>query len=187
MAEETKKTLSSIEGLRDVGIYHIKGQTNLEFPIDREKCARWNVNVTDVQNALQTAAGGKAFSQMIEGEKTFDIALRWPERLRQTQTRFLDIPVDVAGNNVSASSVSSLPSTPLSGSATGLDPAGDERSNAFANRQHVQRRVEQSEQHAPPQIRQIWSRRKPTTDIPIPTEALSTPERRRFSASRAAG
>ncbi len=124
LAEETKKTLSSIEGLRDVGIYHIKGQTNLEFPIDREKCARWNVNVTDVQNVLQTAAGGKAFSQMIEGEKTFDIALRWPERLRETQRDVLDIPVDVAGNNVSANSVSSLPSTPLSGSATGLTPLG---------------------------------------------------------------
>jgi cobalt-zinc-cadmium resistance protein CzcA len=80
--------------------------------------------VSDVQNVLQTAVGGKAFSQMIEGEKTFDIALRWPERLRQTQNEILNIPVDVAGNNVSSSSVSSLPSTQMSGASTGLTPLG---------------------------------------------------------------
>ena len=82
----------------------IKGQSNLEFPIDREKCALWNVSVADVQDALQTAVGGKAFTEMIEGERTFDITLRWPEGLRKNEDLILDIPVDVLNNRVIASS-----------------------------------------------------------------------------------
>jgi heavy metal efflux system protein len=123
LADETKKVLQSIDGLTDVGIYRIKGQTNLEFPIDRQKCARWNVAVADAWNALQSAVGGKPFSQIIEGEKTFDLTLRWPERLRQTKEQILEIPVDVS-NNVAAGSVGSVPQTALTGSATGLTPLG---------------------------------------------------------------
>ena len=67
----------------DAGVFHIMGQSNLTFPVDRQRCARWGVNVADVQDVIATAVGGKAFSQMIEGERSFDIALRWPERLRQ--------------------------------------------------------------------------------------------------------
>ena len=123
LADETKKVLQGIDGIEDVGVFHIQGQTNLEFPIDRQKCARWNVAVADAWNALQSAVGGKPFSQMIEGEKTFDLTLRWPERLRQTKEQILDIPVDVS-NNVAAGSVGSLPQTPLTGSATGLTSLG---------------------------------------------------------------
>ena len=124
LADETKKVLQTIDGIEDVGVFHTQGQTNLEFPIDRQKCARWNVAVADAWNALQSAVGGKPFSQIIEGEKTFDLTLRWPERLRQTKEQILEIPVDVAGNNVAAGSVGSMPQTPLTGSATGLTALG---------------------------------------------------------------
>ncbi len=76
------------------------GQTNVELPIDRHKCAIWNVSVADVHNVIQTAIGGKAVSQMIEGEKSFDITVRWPLRLREDENDILDIPVDVIGNVV---------------------------------------------------------------------------------------
>jgi len=124
LADETKNILQKIDGVQDVGVYRIEGQTNLEFPIDRAKCARWNVNVSDVQNVLSTAVGGKPFSQMIEGEKTFDISMRWPERLRKTEKQILDIPVEVTNNNVTGGSVAGVNGTPLSGSATGLTPLG---------------------------------------------------------------
>ena len=55
LADETKKhPATRSTAMHDVGVYHIKGQTNLEFPIDRDKCAAWNVNVSDVQNVLAT-------------------------------------------------------------------------------------------------------------------------------------
>src|SRR5262249_47196407 len=85
LAEQVKNTLLGIGGLENVGIFRIKGQPNLEFPVDRQKCSLWNVSVTDVESVVQTAIGGKAFSQMIEGEKLFDITLRWPERLRSSE------------------------------------------------------------------------------------------------------
>jgi cobalt-zinc-cadmium resistance protein CzcA len=124
LADETKKILDKIPGTEDVGVFHIMGQTNLEFPIDRQKCARWAVNVADVQNVLQSAVAGKPLTQMIEGEKTFDISMRWPERLRATQKQILNIPVEVSNNNVAGSSVAGLGSTPLTGSSTGLTPLG---------------------------------------------------------------
>ncbi len=87
-----------VPGIKDVGYYRIQGQTNLELPIDRQKCALWNISVADVHDVIQTAIGGKTVSQMIEGEKSFDITIRWPERLRADETDILDIPVDVTGH-----------------------------------------------------------------------------------------
>src|SRR5262249_24591755 len=59
-----------------------------------------NVSIADVQDALATAVGGKSFTEMVEGERTFDITLRWPERLRMDENQILDIPVDVIKNRV---------------------------------------------------------------------------------------
>ncbi len=67
-------------GIKNVGVFHIMGQSNLTLPIDRDKCAHWNVTAQGVQNVIQTAVGGLACTQMIEGEKNFDVTLRWPQR-----------------------------------------------------------------------------------------------------------
>src|SRR6266403_1880516 len=55
----------------------------------------WGISVADLENVIQTAVGGKAFTQMVEGEKFFDITLRWPYDLRNDVQSILDIPVDV--------------------------------------------------------------------------------------------
>jgi cobalt-zinc-cadmium resistance protein CzcA len=124
LADETKKILDKISGMEDIGVFHIMGQTNLEFPIDRQKCGRWAVQVADVQNVLQSAVAGKPLTQMIEGEKSFDITMRWPERLRATQEEILNIPVEVTNNNVVGTSVAATNATALTGSATGLASIG---------------------------------------------------------------
>src|SRR5262249_1339998 len=82
----------------------------------------WNISVKEVENAIQTAVGGQAFTQMIEGEKTFDIALRWPEHLRGNEQAILDIPVDVTGNQVLSTASPSVPATNVSGTAGGPSP-----------------------------------------------------------------
>lgn len=124
LAEETKKVLEGIEGIKDVGVFHIKGQPNLEFPIDRRKCESWGISVTDVQNALQTAVGGKAFTQMVEGEKLFDVALRWPEALRSSVQAILDLPVDITNNLTTSGYVPGTPQTPHTGPASGVSSVG---------------------------------------------------------------
>jgi len=101
IARDVRSRVMKVRGIESVGIFPIKGQSNLEFAIDREKCALWNVSVAQVQDALQTAVAGKAFTDMVEGERTFDITIRWPENLRKSQEEILDIPVDVLKNRVS--------------------------------------------------------------------------------------
>jgi cobalt-zinc-cadmium resistance protein CzcA len=54
----------------------------------------------DVNNVVASALGGKAMSSMVEGEKLFDISIRWPKRLRGSESSILDIPVDVGNNTV---------------------------------------------------------------------------------------
>ena len=86
---------------------------------------RWGVNVGDVQDVIATAVGGKAFSQMIEGERSFDIALRWPERLRQDVSAILNIPVDVGRNVVSSSAAPNASPTLTTGGAVGPSAVGN--------------------------------------------------------------
>jgi cobalt-zinc-cadmium resistance protein CzcA len=124
VAEQVKNALESVPGIKNVGVFRIKGQPNLEFPIDREKCNRWGVSVADVQNVIKTAVGGQAFSQMIEGEKVFDITLRWPQRLRDNEQAILKIPVDVSNNTVTAGNVPGTPQTPLTGQSSGVSSTG---------------------------------------------------------------
>lgn len=105
IAEKVKATLSTeVPGIVNVGIFRIKGQANLEFAVDRSKCALWNVSVADVQNVLTTAVGGKSLTQVVEGERKFDVTLRWPERLRHNEETILDIPVEVVRNRLVADS-----------------------------------------------------------------------------------
>ncbi len=124
LAEETKAILDHVPGVKNVGIFRIKGQPNLEFTVDKDKCQRWNVSVKDVQNAIQIAVGGQAFSTMIEGERTFDISLRWPEHLRGNEQAILQLPIDLGGNTVMANNQPGLPATSVSGSGTGTSPTG---------------------------------------------------------------
>ncbi len=100
LGKQAVAAIANIPGIKDVGYYRIKGQANVELPIDREKCAVWNVSVADVNDVIETAIGGKTVSQMIEGEKSFDITIRWPESLRRDLASILDIPVVVADNVV---------------------------------------------------------------------------------------
>lgn len=123
-AGEFQQTLAGIPGVFDPGVFRIKGQTNLAFPIDRSKCALWGVSVADVEEVIETAVGGMPFTEMIEGERRFDLTLRWPEELRQSTDDILDIPVDVVKNTISQPGNFGATATPISGATIGLSPTG---------------------------------------------------------------
>jgi len=86
--------LRSVRGIENVGLFHIVGQPNLVIKIDRRACARYGVNVSDVESVVQVAIGGRAFSQMVEGEKLYDIILRLPLTLRDDPNVIGRIPID---------------------------------------------------------------------------------------------
>jgi len=111
IAEKVKDRLRGVRGMENVGVFTIKGQTNLEFCVDKEKCKKFGVSANDVNTVIQTALGGKAYSTMIEGEKQFDITVRWPKWRRSSESTILDIPVDIVNNQlVLASGPSATPS-----------------------------------------------------------------------------
>ena len=89
--------LNSVPGIKNAGLFHIIGQPNLEIQIDRHECARYGINVSDVEAVVQVAVGGRAFTQMIEGEKRFDIVLRLPKHTRDDPEVIGRIPVDTPG------------------------------------------------------------------------------------------
>jgi cobalt-zinc-cadmium resistance protein CzcA len=100
VADRLQRKLTQVPGITNVGVFRVKGQPNLELAIDAEKCNFWAVSVQNVNDVIQTAVGGKPFTQMVEGEKRFDIALRFPEVLRSSEDAILNIPVDVFNNRV---------------------------------------------------------------------------------------
>lgn len=87
--------LREVRGIEDLGMFHIIGQPSLEIRIDRKACAQYGLNVDDVESIVQVAIGGQAFSQMVEGEKRFDIVLRLPEDMRNDPQDISRIPIDI--------------------------------------------------------------------------------------------
>jgi cobalt-zinc-cadmium resistance protein CzcA len=100
VAEQVKNKLRAVRGIENVGVFSVKGQTNLEFRVDLDKCKRWGVSANDVNTVIQTTLGGKSLTTMIEGEKLFDVAVRWPHWRRGSEASILDITVDITNNQV---------------------------------------------------------------------------------------
>jgi cobalt-zinc-cadmium resistance protein CzcA len=100
LAAKAKHILQDVKGVANVGIFHVRGSSHLEFRIDPEKCPKWGVTTADVNNVVSSAMAAKALSTMVEGEKHFDISIRWPKWRRADETSILDIPVDIINNQV---------------------------------------------------------------------------------------
>jgi cobalt-zinc-cadmium resistance protein CzcA len=99
-ATRVKNILEDISGIENVGIFHIRGQSHLEFRVDPQKCEKYGVMTADVNNVVSSALGAQPQTSMVEGEKLFDISIRWPRTLRSNETSILDIPVDIVNNQV---------------------------------------------------------------------------------------
>src|SRR5262249_50455124 len=69
------------------------GQPNVNLMIDRAKADRYGINVSDIQDAIETAVGGKAVSQILDGERRFDLTVRYHEQFRRTVDDVADIRV----------------------------------------------------------------------------------------------
>lgn len=77
--------MSKIRGVQDLGLFRVIGQPNLTFTVDRKAAARFGINVADVQDAIQTAVGGNAVSQVLQGDARYDLVLRYQKPYRDTK------------------------------------------------------------------------------------------------------
>ena len=83
--EEVTAVLSSISGMHDIKLLRDFGQPNLNLTIDRRAAARFGINAADIQDAIQTAVGGNAVSQVLIGEQRYDVVVRYQAQYRNTQ------------------------------------------------------------------------------------------------------
>ncbi len=83
--EEAANVMDGIAGLHDVKLLRDFGQPNLDLTIDRRAAARFGINVTDVQDAVQTAVGGNAVSQVLINEQRYDVVVRYQQPFRNTR------------------------------------------------------------------------------------------------------
>jgi heavy metal efflux system protein len=95
-AEEIATAIQSIEGVKDIKVEQIAGQPYLTIDIDRQKIARYGINVADVQELIVTAIGGKPATYVYEGERRFQLVLRFPEPARNSVGTIGEIRVKAA-------------------------------------------------------------------------------------------
>jgi len=83
-ANEMQDVMSKIPGIADLGTFEVRGQPNVNLVVDRAAANRFGVNVSDIQDAIETAVGGKAVSQILVGEQRYDLTVRFQEPYRST-------------------------------------------------------------------------------------------------------
>jgi len=89
--DQILRVMRGIQGIQDLGLFRVIGQPNLNLEVDRERSARYQINVADVQDAIQTAVGGNAVSQVLQGEQRYDLVMRYLPRYRDTKEAIEDI------------------------------------------------------------------------------------------------
>lgn len=92
-AEAIADLMRTVKGVKDVKVEQVAGQPYLTLDIDRQKIARYGINVSDVQDIITTAVGGKPATHVYEGERRFELILRFPESSRNSIGAIGDIKV----------------------------------------------------------------------------------------------
>lgn len=83
-ANDIQAVMSRIPGVADLGTFQVRGQPNVNLVVDRAAADRFGINVSDVQDAVETAVGGKAVSQILIGEQRYDLTVRYQTPFRKT-------------------------------------------------------------------------------------------------------
>jgi heavy metal efflux system protein len=88
---QVASAMAAVPGMHDVKLLRDFGQPNLNLTIDRQMAARYGINVADIQDAVQTAVGGNAVSQVLIGEQRYDVVLRYQGQYRNTEQAISNI------------------------------------------------------------------------------------------------
>lgn len=83
--DQIVSVMRTVPGVEDLGLFRVLGQPNLNFTVDRSAAARYQINVSEVQDAIQTAVGGNALTQVLQGEQRYDLVMRYLPNYRDTR------------------------------------------------------------------------------------------------------
>src|SRR5579862_2892212 len=108
-ALEIKRRLSKIPGFTELTVVRELGQPSLLIQVNRDKIARYGVNVADVEGVIQAAVGGQAATQVIQGEKLFDLVVRMKPEFRENAQQIANLLVGTpSGQQIPLSSLTDI-------------------------------------------------------------------------------
>jgi cobalt-zinc-cadmium resistance protein CzcA len=93
VADSIVEVMGGVRGIKDLGHFQSMGQPNIRITPNREVCARYGLNTGDVDTVIQAAIGGQAVTQVYEGEKHFDLTVRWKSEHRMSLEAIREIAV----------------------------------------------------------------------------------------------
>jgi len=93
LAERIRDEMSTIRGVTDLGVFPVLGQPNLNIKVDRARVARYGLNTGDVAAVIKAAVGGAVATTVLEGERQFDVAVRYPPGYRDSIEKIRNIKV----------------------------------------------------------------------------------------------
>ena len=109
IARRVMTVLQAVPGIQDTAVYRSLGQPNLLIKPDRAACSRYGINVGDVGAVVQAAIGGQAVTQVLEGDRRFDLVVRWMPQYRQSLDAIRQIRISTpAGTAIPLSLVSDI-------------------------------------------------------------------------------
>ena len=112
-ADAIAAVVGKIPGAQDVQVEQVDDIPVLEIQVDRQAIARAGVNVSDVQEWVETAIGGRPLGQIIEGDKRFNLTVRLPEGIRNDVERLKTLPISTPnGGSVPLSSLATMRTVP---------------------------------------------------------------------------
>jgi cobalt-zinc-cadmium resistance protein CzcA len=102
LAEQVRDEMGKIRGVTDLGIFPVLGQPNLNIKVDRAKAARYGLNSGDINTVVQAAVGGAVATNVLEGDRQFEVAVRYPSEYRDNVDKIRNIKVVVSNGGANA-------------------------------------------------------------------------------------
>lgn len=87
LADKVKASLKDVKGIEDLGVLRNLGQPEFHIELDQQKMALYGINTADAQSVIEMAIGGKAATQLYQGERKFDIRIRYQKDFRDTEEK----------------------------------------------------------------------------------------------------
>jgi len=99
LAQQVRDQMAQVRGIADLGIFPVLGQPNLNITVDRAKAARYGLNAGDVNSIVQAAMGGTVATTVLEGDRQFDLVVRYTPEYRNSIDKIRNIKVGYATGN----------------------------------------------------------------------------------------
>ena len=93
LAEQVRDQMNEVRGVADLGIFPVLGQPNLNIKVDRARAARYGLNSGDVNSVIQAAMGGAVATSVLEGDRQFDLVVRYTPEYRDSIEKIRNIKV----------------------------------------------------------------------------------------------